>query len=145
MSIPTQMSLSGFVATDPQLTHTRDDVARCYMRIGVEHARRETDGTFTPLEPSYHDLVIYGASAVRANSRFRKGDSFVASGYIHEYEVGRGGKAVPREESVARRIGHRPDPLLRRPARRAAGRGGRAEPECPAHKPGHRPLRRATR
>ena len=77
MSIPTQMSLSGFVATDPQHTHTRDDVARCYMRIGVEHARKETDGTFTPLEPSYHDLVIYGASAVRANSRFRKGDSFL--------------------------------------------------------------------
>ena len=47
MSIPTQMSLSGFVATDPQLTHTRDDVARCYMRIGVEHSRKETDGTFT--------------------------------------------------------------------------------------------------
>ena len=107
MSIPTQMSLSGFVATDPQLTHTRDDVARCYMRIGVEHARKETDGTFTPLEPSYHDLVIYGASAVRANSRFRKGDSFVASGYIHEYEQERQASASRlREQFVARRVGH---------------------------------------
>ena len=122
MSIPTQMSLSGFVANDPQLTHTRDDVARCYMRIGVEHSRKETDGTFTPLEPSYHDLVIYGASAVRANSRFRKGDSFVASGYIHEYEVERNGKSVSSEEFVARRIGHdtaRTRYSVDRPAQRA--------------------------
>ena len=122
MSIPTQMSLSGFVANDPQLTQTRDEVARCYMRIGVEHSRKETDGTFTPLEPSYHDLVIYGASAVRANSRFRKGDNFVASGYIHEYEVDRNGKAVPREEFVARRIGHdtaRTRYSVDRPAQRA--------------------------
>ncbi|MFT4083956.1 MAG: single-stranded DNA-binding protein [Nocardioides sp.] len=106
MSIPTQMSMTGFVASDPQLTRTRDNVARCYMRVGVEHARKETDGTFTPLEPSYHDLVIYGASAERANSRFHKGDSFVASGYTHEYEVERDGEYVPREEFVARRIGH---------------------------------------
>jgi len=106
MSIPTQMSLAGFVASDPQLTATRDDVARCYMRIGVEHSRREPDGRFTPLEPSYHDLVLYGASAERAVARFRPGDNFVASGYIHEYEVERNGKSVPREEFVARRIGH---------------------------------------
>ncbi|MFT4261968.1 MAG: single-stranded DNA-binding protein [Nocardioides sp.] len=106
MSIPTQMSTAGFVARNPQLTHTRDNVARCYLLIGVEHSRKETDGTFTPLEPSYHDLVIYGASAERANAQFRKGDNFVASGYVHEYEVVRDGKAVPREEFVARRIGH---------------------------------------
>ena len=30
----------------------------------------------------------------------------VASGYTHEYEVERTGRAVPREEFVARRIGH---------------------------------------
>lgn len=106
MSIPTQMSLSGFIATEPQVTHTANGTARFYARIGVEHARRETDGTFTPIEPSFHDLVIFGASAERANARFRRGDNFVASGYIHEYEVERNGNPVPREEFVARRIGH---------------------------------------
>lgn len=57
MSIPTQMSLSGFIATVPELHHT-------------------------------------------------KGDSFIASGYVHEYEVERNGTSVVREEFVARRIGH---------------------------------------
>jgi len=106
MTIPTQMSLNGFIASEPQLTYTSHGVARFYARIGVEHARKEPDGTFTPIEPSFHDLVLFRASAERAYARFRKGDSFVASGYIHEYEIERDGQAVPREEFVARRIGH---------------------------------------
>jgi len=106
MTIPTQMSLHGFIASDPQLTFTAGGVARLYARIGVEHARKEPDGTFTPIEPSFHDLVLYRATAERAYARFRKGDSFIASGYIHEYEVERQGQSVPREEFVARHIGH---------------------------------------
>lgn len=106
MSIPTQMSLNGFIVSDPQLTHTSTGAARFYARIGVEHARKEPDGTFTPLEPSFHDLVLYRAPAERAYARFRKGDSFIASGYVNEYDVERDGRKVPREEFVARRIGH---------------------------------------
>lgn len=106
MTIPTQMSLSGFIASTPQLNFTGNGVARFYARVGVEHARKEPDGSFTQLEPSFHDVVLYRTSAERAYARFRKGDSFVASGYIHEYEVTREGKTRPREEFVARRIGH---------------------------------------
>lgn len=106
MTIPTQMSLAGFIASTPQLTFTGHGVARFYARVGVEHARKEQDGTFTPLEPSFHDLVLYRATAERAYARFRKGDSFVAHGYANEYEMDKNGQSIAREEFVARRIGH---------------------------------------
>ena len=106
MSIPTQMSLHGFIASAPQLNFNDRGVARLYARTGVEHYRKEQDGTFTQLEPTYHDLVIYSRSAERAYARFRVGDKFVASGYVNQYDVERNGQTVPREEFVARHIGH---------------------------------------
>lgn len=106
MTIPTQMSLHGFIATQPELTFGDTGVARFRARVGVEHFRKESDGGFTKLEPSFHDLVMVNATAVRAYARFRTGDQFVASGYIHEYDLERNGQAEPREEFVARRIGH---------------------------------------
>jgi hypothetical protein len=39
-------------------------------------------------------------------ARFGKGDSFVAHGHVHEYDMERNGKSVACEEFVARRIGH---------------------------------------
>ncbi|CUR54286.1 single-stranded DNA-binding protein [Nocardioides sp.] len=106
MSIPTQMSLHGFIANDPEIHFTASGTARFYARIGVEHFRKEIDGSFTRLEPSFHDLVMFSTSAQIAHDRFNKGDQFVASGYITTYELQRGGKTIPREEFVARRIGH---------------------------------------
>lgn len=106
MSIPTQMSLHGFIATPPQLTFTTGGAARFYARVGVEQFRKEPDGGFTKLEPTFHDLVMFKAIAERAYARFRTGDQFVASGYINQYELQRNGRTVPREEFVARRIGH---------------------------------------
>lgn len=106
MTISTQVSLAGFIASTPQLNFTGNGVARFYARVGVEHARKEPDGSFTPLEPSFHDLVLFHATAERAYARFRKGDSFVAHGYAHEYEMEKNGQSVKREEFVARRIGH---------------------------------------
>lgn len=106
MSIPTQMSLNGFIATVPDLTFTPTGKARFYARVGCEHYRKEVDGNFTKLDPSFHDLVLFEASAERAYARFRKGDSFVASGYIHEYELDKDGTTIVREEFIARRIGH---------------------------------------
>ena len=106
MTIPTQMSLHGFIATAPQLDFTGNGVARFYARIGVEQHRKETDGTFTKLDSTFHDLVAYAKTAERAYARFKVGDTFVASGYIHDYELERHGQAEAREEFVARRIGH---------------------------------------
>lgn len=106
MTIPTQMSLPGFIATAPQINFTNNGGARFYARVGIEHFRKETDGSFTKMEPTFHDLVAYGKTAEHAYDRFKVGDNFVASGYINEYELDRHGQAEAREEFVARRIGH---------------------------------------
>jgi single-strand DNA-binding protein len=104
MSIPTQMSLVGFIASDPDLHFTNAGAEYLRVRIGVEQWRKEVDGNFTKLEPTFHDMVAFESTAREAYARFRKGDSFVASGYVHEYEVERSG--VIKEEFVARKLGH---------------------------------------
>lgn len=106
MAIHTQQSVSGFIASDPQLTYTAKGDARFYARIGQEHYRREADGSFTELEPTFHDLVAYRATAERAYERLQKGDSFVAEGYAHAFDHERDGQTVESEEFVAKKIGH---------------------------------------
>ncbi|MFM2721693.1 single-stranded DNA-binding protein [Microbacterium mcarthurae (nom. nud.)] len=106
MAIRTQQSISGFIASDPQLTHTAKGSPRFYARIGQEHFRREDDGTFTRLEPTFHDMVAFRATAERAHERFAKGDSFVAEGYVRPYTSDRNGQDVETEEFVAKKVGH---------------------------------------
>lgn len=106
MSIPTQMSLVGFVASSPELHFTKQGVECCRLRVGVEQWRREVDGEFTKLEPTFYDMVAFESTARETYARFRKGDSFVASGYIHEYEVKSQGASTIKEEFVAKKIGH---------------------------------------
>lgn len=106
MALHTQQSLSGFIASEPQQSVTENGDTRFYVRIGQPHFRREDDGTFSELEPSFHDLVTYRATAERALARFAKGDSFVAEGYIRTFEVEREGAIIEREEFVAKKIGH---------------------------------------
>ena len=106
MTIPTQMSLHGFIATTPELTFIGNGEARFHARAGIEQWRREPNGDLTKLDPVFCDLVLFGRRAERAYDRFRKGDQFVASGYINEYERQRDGHTVPCEEFVARRMGH---------------------------------------
>lgn len=106
MVIRTQESFSGFIASDPQLSRTSTGEARFYARVGQEHYRRNSDGSFTELETTFHDLVAYRATAERAHERFAKGDSFVAEGYTHPFEYERDGQTVRGEEFVAKKIGH---------------------------------------
>ncbi|MBW1640185.1 single-stranded DNA-binding protein [Microbacterium resistens] len=106
MALRTQESFSGFIASDPQLSYTARGEARFYARVGQEHYRKEPDGTFTELDPTFHDLVAYRATAERAHERFAKGDSFVAEGYTHPYEYERDGETVQGEEFVAKKVGH---------------------------------------
>ncbi|MRG58808.1 single-stranded DNA-binding protein [Agromyces sp. CFH 90414] len=106
MTLRTQHSLSGFIASDPQRTVTERGDSRFYVRIGQPQFRREDDGSFTELPPEFHDLVAYRATADRAMTRFSKGDQFVAEGYVHRYQVERDGQVVDREEFVAKKIGH---------------------------------------
>ena len=86
MTIPTQMSLQGYIATTPELTFTGKGHPRLFCRVGIEQHRKEVDGSFTKLAPVYCDLVLFDRAAERAYPRFKPGDQIVASGYIHEYE-----------------------------------------------------------
>lgn len=106
MAIHTQESLSGFIASDPQLTQTSKGDARFYARIGKEHFRREEDGTFTQTETTYHHLVMFGRSAEHAHARFAKGDNFIAEGYTRDVSYERDGQNVEGEEFVAKKLGH---------------------------------------
>lgn len=106
MAIETQPSIHGFIATEPKLTYTDDGTARMYARIGIEHAHREDDGSFTQLDPTFHDMTIFRKTAEEATERLHKGDRFVASGRVHEYTYERDGHTIPAEEFIASRIGH---------------------------------------
>ncbi|MCR1785941.1 single-stranded DNA-binding protein [Nocardioides carbamazepini] len=104
MPIRTQMSLVGFIANDPELHFTEAGNEYGRVRVGIEHWRKEADGSFTKLDPTFHDMVTFDSTARETYARFRKGDSFIASGYVHEYEDKRTGTV--KEEFVARTMGH---------------------------------------
>ncbi|GAB3129144.1 single-stranded DNA-binding protein [Glaciibacter psychrotolerans] len=106
MAIRTQESLSGFIASNPQLSFTSKGDAKFYARVGREHYIRHDDGSFTQDETSFHDLVMYRRSAERAYEQFAKADSFIAEGYIHAYSYEKDGQTVAGEEFVAKRLGH---------------------------------------
>ena len=143
MTIPTQMSLYGFIASSPQLSFTGNGIARFYSRIGVEHFRKESDGSFIPLDLTFHGMVLYWASAY---ANFHKGDSFVASGYTNKYETEINDRTQARDQFVARRIGQtllapgmtltgrrRADPT-RRPTSRSPRRRILHERQGPVHR-----------
>ena len=44
MTIPTHLSLQGFIATEPQLSFGESGHARFYCWVGIEQHRKEADG-----------------------------------------------------------------------------------------------------
>jgi len=106
MSIQTQQSIAGFVASDPQLSYTERGDARLYLKVGIEHYRKEPDNSFTKLETTFHDLVAFRAAAEQGAARLAKGDNFIADGRVREYSYERDGQRHEGEEFVAARIGH---------------------------------------
>lgn len=106
MTIPTQLSLHGYIATAPDLHFTDSGEPRFHARAGLQQWRKEPDGSFTELPSVYCNLVMFGTRAERAYDQFRPGDEFVASGYINEFERQHNGHQVACEEFVARQIGH---------------------------------------
>ena len=106
MSIRTQQSLTGFIASEPQLTFTTQGDARFYAKVGQEHYRHNDDGSFTKLDATFHDLVIYRRTAERAYAAFAKGDRFVAEGYVRTYEHQVDGQTRQGEEFIATKLDH---------------------------------------
>lgn len=144
MAMNTKESLAGFIASDPQLTETAKGDPRFYAQVGQKHFRREDDGTWTHVETTRHNLVMFGKSAEHAHEKFQRGDEFIAQGYVREVNyTDRNGVNVEDEEFVARRIGHdsaRTRYDVDRTPRQAAGR------EAPAREaPGFEPQRQQQR
>lgn len=107
MSVRIQQSLTGFIASDPQLTFTSQGDARFYARVGQEQFRRLDDGSFEQTGVEYVDLVQFRKAAEHAFAQFRPGDRFIAEGYPREYEGhGADGTSEKRAEFVARKLGH---------------------------------------
>ena len=107
MPIKTSTSMSGFIATTPALSRTEDGTSRTYIRAGQEHYLRNEDGSFTQTESTFHDLVLFRATAEKAAEQFRKGDRFVAEGYVDTFDApDKDGVVQQRETFVARKIGH---------------------------------------
>lgn len=107
MAMHTQESVSGFIASDPQLTHTERGDARFYAKIGQEHYRKEPDGSFTQTETTFHDLVAFRKTAERAHAQLAKGDKFIAEGYVRQYDrTEPDGQQAKAEEFVAKKLGH---------------------------------------
>lgn len=117
MTIPTQLSLNGFIATAPELTFTDKGHARVFRRVGIEQHRKEVDGSFTKLDLVYCDLVMFDRTAERAYPRFKPGDQVVASG---------AGAAAARAVR-GRRVPRRRQPRPRTPTWTPPGR---ARPAC---------------
>jgi len=107
MPIKTSTSMSGFIATTPALSQTEDGTSRAYIRAGQEHYLRNEDGSFTQTESTFHDLVLFRATAEKVAEQFKKGDRFVAEGYIDTFDApDKDGVIQQRETFVARKIGH---------------------------------------
>lgn len=106
MTIHTQESVSGFVASEPQLSFTEKGDARLYMKIGLEHYRREADNSFTKLETTFHDLIAFKGAAEFGHQKLAKGDNFIAEGRVRKYSYERDGQRREGEEFIATRLGH---------------------------------------
>ncbi len=108
MTIPTQMSLHGFIATAPELNFTGKGARPVLLPASASSstARRST-GRSPSSTRSSTTWCCSTEPPSGPTPRFKAGDQFVASGYIHEYEQERPTvTAEIREQFVARRIGH---------------------------------------
>ena len=119
MALKTSQAVNGFIASDPKITFNDEGQARLYARIGINHFRREEDGSFTELEPSFHDLIQFGKGAELSAERFRKGDNFLAQGYVRDYTRVVDGQERTDQQFVAKRLAHDPNVTTYHVERRA--------------------------
>lgn len=81
MPLRTSTGITGFVVSDPQLTHTLQR-ARLYFRFGQERTGKPA----AEREYEYGDMVLFGSSAETAHEQLRKGDRFTAEGRLRTDE-----------------------------------------------------------
>lgn len=123
MAIKTAQSINGFIASDPKLTFNDEGRARFYARIGINHYQRNDDGAFTELDSSFHDLIQFGRGAELSADRFRKGDNFLAQGYVRDYTRTVDGAERTEQQFVTNRLAHDPNVTTYQVQRRARDTG----------------------
>ena len=97
MSIKIATVMVCHIASDPRLTYSeKTGTPRFYARVGVDHWRREEDGTFTKLERTFHDLALRYKAGEVAKELYRKGDDVIATGRFEKFADPETG--VEREE-----------------------------------------------
>jgi len=101
-----QESVRGVVAYTPRLTYFEDGTPHLYFRIRIAHARHETDGSWTSLKPTFHDLTAIRKTALEAAARVREGDMIIARGRVDIVRVDRNGASIEIERFRATAIGH---------------------------------------
>ena len=102
MAIHTQQSLSGFIASDPQLSFAAHGDARFYTRSAKNITAATTTAHSPQLDSTFHDLVQYRRAAEHSYAAFNKGDKFIAEGYTREYHYELDGQPQHGEEFVAK-------------------------------------------
>lgn len=106
MGIKSAKVMVGHIAGDPRLSYGKESgTPRFYARVGVDHWQRESDGTFTKQDRTFHDLVVKFDLAEVAMQKFSKGDDFIATGDFRKFTDTQG---VEREEFAATTISHNP-------------------------------------
>lgn len=106
MAIQTHESLSGFIATDPQLSFNSKGEARFYVRIAQEHFERNPDGSFTQGETTFHDPGDVPAHGRAGVPDVRQGRLVRRRGVRAQLTFERDGQTLAGEEFVAKRLGH---------------------------------------
>ncbi len=142
--IKTSQSINGFIASDPRLTFNDEGRARLYARIGINHFQRNDDGSFTELDPSFHDLIQFGRGAELSAERFRKGDNFLAQGYVRDTTRVVDGQEINDQQFVTNRLAHDPNTTTyqvdRRPRREREAPAAERDPagrDATRRAPGH--------
>ena len=97
MTLHTQQSLSGFITSEPQQSVTGNGETRFYVRVGQPHFLREGSGSFTVLEPTFHDLARtnYDADRTRRSAAGAEQDAPAAQKVTSQWAgLARTGSAV---------------------------------------------------
>jgi single-strand DNA-binding protein len=104
-----QQGIHGFIAGDPELGW-HEGTARLYIRVGINHYKRRDSGAgWEKLAPTFHHLVQFGPAAELSSRRFRRGDDFIALGYVRSYSYTVNGETRDEERFVAYRLSHDPN------------------------------------
>lgn len=97
-------SLYGFVASEPQLTHSEDGTARLYFKGGQEHYQYDGGNSYTKLPTTFHDVVAFKGAAKHGFKNLSKQDWFIAQGRVRDNANPNTG--VTEEQFIANRLGH---------------------------------------